>query len=157
MKRLLAVLMLVVMGVIAGCGGKEKLVLGEPYRIIDEKGSYDLEILGAKESDWGEIYSEPLSENEKVILIEFRIKNVELNSGLSFIGYNFDQIRVCDENGKEAYQYDYHFDKDSFPTVEKGMDKDCTQGFIVGENTRYVEVDIYQNTEYSNKIKLDIK
>ena len=37
------------------------------------------------------------------------------------------------------------------------MDKDCTQGFIVGENTRYVEVDIYQNTEYSNKIKLDIK
>lgn len=158
-SRLFLVLVLVFTLFTAGCGTEGvEFSLNKPFKIVAEKGEYSITVTGAIETDWMPFFSKEKAKESMVVALVFDVENISYDDQIGIV-VDEKTFRVFDENGSEVPAWDYHFDDDHFPGAVKvgETQKECWYGYVVSKNTRYIEVDIYNNTKDSNKIKIDIK
>ena len=161
MRRYLSVLLAVCLccGLLMGCGGSKKFSLGKPYAIKTADWECTVTVNGAERTNLLSIFSKEQAKTAEIVYL-----NVDINLTKGDIGdmvSSFDVwtfIRVSDENGNEIKPFEYALpgDETSVIILESGENNGCTVPYEIEKGKRYIEVDMYQDTEYSNKIKVNI-
>lgn len=144
---------------IVGCGNAE-FSQGKAYTIETDDIKCEITVNGAKKTNLLNDFSEEMAEDQEIVNLDCDFKIIE--SDTPYLGsidlWNY--IRVCDEEGNEITPFEYALPGDDTSVIileETGKKYACTIPYAVDKNERFFNVDIYQNTEYSNTIKLDIK
>lgn len=159
MKRLLAVLMLVVMGVIAGCG--QKLVQREPYEITVSGSKVSLYVYDAVNSEMLSAYSTTQAEEFKVIFVDFALG---VRDSVSYA--DAELCKAAWENvnvyyaGDEIEAWTYELAGDIYPdyfSEERVKEGAFFVGYKVPKEATEIKVSINNNGKESNQITVEIQ
>lgn len=160
MKKVWSILLVMVMccGMLVGCGENNKFSLNKPYLIQTDNFECEIKVTGATRTNMLDDWVEE-SKTSDIVMLELDIKPTKVDTN-DFSSYDvWNNIRVCDEDGEEIVAFNWALpgDTTSIVMINKDETKHCTIPYQMLKNSRYMEVDIYQNTEYSNKVKINIE
>ena len=144
---------------IAGCGS-DKFSQGKAYAIETDDIKCEITVNGAQKTTLLSDFSEEIAEEQQIVQLDCDFEIIESNTPYMGSLDLWNYIRVCDEDGNEITPFEYALPGDDTSVVileETGKKYACTIPYAVDKNERFLNVDIYQNTEYSNSIKVDIK
>lgn len=161
MKKIVSMLLVAVMcvGLLVGCGEKGNLALEKPYSLKTNDWECEVTINGAERTTFMSAFSEESSKSSEIIYLNLNIKLLTASNGMMVSSMDvWNNIRVSDENGKEIKPFEYTLpgDETSVIILKEGENPNCTIPYEVEKGARYIETEMYQNTEYSNKIKVNI-
>lgn len=146
---------------LSACSSGKNLKIGSPFSIKTDDYNYEITITGAERTTLLNQMSSEESKTNDIVYLDCKIKLVS-SKGTSYASTydTWNYVRVLDESGSEISPYEYALpgDDKSIMLFEKdGETLECTIPYSVTKNTRYLTVDMYQDTEYSNQIKVDIQ
>lgn len=160
MKKVLSLLLVVCLccGVIVGCGG-EKLVVDKPYGLKTNDFECEITINKAQKTSLMYDFSEEEAETQDIVMLELELEAVSVENDIYMSSYDiWNNIRLTDDGGNEIKPFEYVLpgDEESLIVLEVGDTSKCTIPYPLEKGCRYVEIDVYQNSEFSNKIRLDV-
>ena len=161
MRKIVSMLLIALMwcGLLTGCGEKEDFSLKKPYSLKTDDWECEVTINGAERTTLLSAFSEDRAKSSEIIYLNLNIKLLTASNGMMVSSMDvWNNIRISDESGEEVKPFEYALpgDETSVIMLEEGENLSCTIPYEVEKGTRYVEAEMYQNTEYSNKIKVNI-
>ena len=156
-RRLLFIISVLVCLFLTACGSSEDFAKNRDYNLKTKDFECNIKITGAERTNLLDDWVEE-SKTSEIINLQLEITPIKVGTN----GFNsfdiWNNIRVCTEDGDEVKPFKWALpgDETSAVMIGEGETKQCTIPYQLEKGARLIQVDIYQDTEYSNKIKLNI-